>query len=269
MGWIKERSDESTFRLGGFASPNPRSAWWVRSDECPAGVDIQGYLALAKAGMYREALECIRLTNLFPLVCVRYCEAACRRQEVESSLAINPIKRYVADLEYDRLDKPRAVAQNGRKVAVVGGGPGGLTAAYYLVRKGHRVTVFEAQPKLGGMLRYGIPDYRLPQDILDKEILYIVDHGIKVRTEAKLGEDLSLDTLKEKGFEAIYLAMGAQKAKKMRIGNEDTKGVVGGVDFLETVKKRGRPDLKGTVLVVGAIRPSMPRGPPCVATLPG
>lgn len=224
-------------------------------ERCPANVNVQGYLALANAGKDKEALELIRETNPLPLVCgrvcVRYCEAACRRKEVDSPVAINFIKRYVADLESDNLDKPVVTPSNGRKVAIVGGGPGGLTCAYFLAKRGYKVKIFEAHPKLGGMLRYGIPDYRLPQNILDKEIQYILDHGIEVQTNSRLGKDITLDELKAQGFDAIFVALGAQKAKKMGISNEETEGVIGGIDFLERVKKQGSQDLKGHVVIVG------------------
>jgi formate dehydrogenase major subunit len=224
-------------------------------EKCPAQVDVQGYLALAHAGKYLEALEMIRESNPLPLVCgrvcVHYCEAACRRGEADEPVAINFIKRYVADLENDRLPRAEVVAPNGHKVAVVGGGPAGLTAAYFLSRQGVKVRIFDAHPSLGGMLRYGIPDYRLPQDILDKEIAYILDHGVQVQTNSKLGRDFSLDDLKAQGFEAIFLAMGAQATKRMRIEKEDTTGVIGGIDFLERVKKEGPADFKGHVVVVG------------------
>ena len=224
-------------------------------ERCPADVDVQGYLAFARAGKYKEALERIRETNPLPLVCgrvcVRYCEGACRRQEVDSPVAINFIKRYVADLEHDNLDRPQPGESNGHAVAVVGGGPGGLTAAYFLAKRGYKIKIFDAHEKLGGMLRYGIPDYRLPQSVLDKEIAYIIDHGIEVDTNVKLGVDFTLDDLKGQGYEAVFLALGAQKAKAMGIPHEDTPGVVGGIHFLAEVKNQGPPDLKGHVVVVG------------------
>ncbi|MBT7712681.1 MAG: FAD-dependent oxidoreductase [Deltaproteobacteria bacterium] len=224
-------------------------------ESCPAGVDIQGYLALSKAGNYLDALELIQQKNPFPLVCgrvcVRYCELSCRRQEKESPVGINLVKRFLADLEYQNLRKPVVSKIIDKKVAIIGGGPCGLTAAYFLARKGYWVQIFDSQPKLGGMLRYGIPDYRLPQEILDREIQFILDHGIKVQTDMKLGVDFQLDELKENGFEAFFLAIGAQKAKKMNIKKEHIRGVIGGIGFLEVVKKEGPPDLKGTVVVVG------------------
>lgn len=225
-------------------------------EKCPADVDVQGYLALAHEGRHREALELIRETNPLPLVCgrvcVRYCEGACARKNVDPNpVAINFIKRYVSDLEHDNLEPPVKPAPNGHRVAIVGGGPGGLTAAYYLAKAGCAVKIFDAHPKLGGMLRYGIPDYRLDQAVLDKEIQYILDYGVDVATGTKLGEDFTLDSLHAEGYEGIFLALGAQKAKAMRVKNEETEGVVGGIEFLDDVKKKGAPALTGHVLIVG------------------
>ncbi|RCK80482.1 MAG: Formate dehydrogenase, alpha subunit [Candidatus Ozemobacter sibiricus] len=224
-------------------------------EKCPAEVDVQGYLALASAGKYLDALELIRKTNPLPMVCgrvcVRYCEANCRRRDVDASVGVNFIKRYVADLASDHLPKPLPARPTGKRVAVVGGGPAGLTAAYYLARGGHAVTIFEAQSHLGGMLRWGIPDYRLPRDILDKEIGMILSLGVEARTRQVLGRDFTLDDLKAQKYDAIYLALGAWVAKKMRVKNEETPGVWGGIDFLRKVKQDGPPELHGHVLVVG------------------
>ena len=223
--------------------------------ECPANVDVQGYLALANAGMYREALNLIRETNPMPLacgrVCVRYCEASCRRNDVDSPAAINFMKRYVADLEYDNLPQPTPVPATGKKVAVIGGGPAGLTCGYYLATKGHQVTILDKQPKLGGMLRYGIPEYRLPEAVLDKEIAYLLAHGIEAKTDVRLGRDFSLDDLTRQGFEAIYLALGSWIAKGMGIENEAHAKILPGIAFLEGVKRQGPPRLGGTVAIVG------------------
>ena len=224
-------------------------------DKCPADVDVQGYLALANEGHHRAALELIRETNPLPLVCgrvcVRYCEGACARNDVDNAVAINFIKRYVSDLEHDNLDPPLVVPKGDKRVAVVGGGPGGLTCAYYLAKAGIGVKIFDAHPKLGGMLRYGIPDYRLDQGVLDKEIQYILDHGVEVETSARLGRDFTLDQLRELGFDAIFLALGAQKAKAMRVENEASPGVEGGIAFLDRVHKQGPPELSGTAVIVG------------------
>ncbi|WP_005034458.1 FAD-dependent oxidoreductase [Holophaga foetida] len=223
--------------------------------KCPANVDIQGYLAFANAGLYKEALDLIRETNPMPLscgrVCVRYCEANCRRQDVDSPGAINFMKRYVADLEYDRLGTPEPVPSNGKKVAIVGGGPSGLTCGYYLRQQGFEVTILDKQPKLGGMLRYGIPEYRLPQAVLDKEVKQLLSGGIQVRTEVKLGQDFTLDSLKAEGFDAIYLALGSWVAKGMGLENENHPNILPGIVFLEGVKRNGPPELKGNVAIVG------------------
>ncbi len=223
---------------------------------CPASVDIQGYLALAGAGKYKEALELIRETNPMPLmcgrVCVKYCEGNCRRNYTDTPAALNFVKRYVADLEYDRLEKPVLAPKNGKKVAVVGGGPSGLTCAYFLAKKGYEVTIFEAQPKLGGMVRYGIPEYRLPAKVLDKEVNFIISHGINVETGVKLGKDITLDELKAKGYSAVYLAIGSWVGKPMGIDGENSPFVQTGIKFLEDVKKAAvLPRLSGTVAVVG------------------
>ncbi len=223
--------------------------------KCPAHVDVQRYLTYAKDGKFLEALSTVNETNPFPMicgrVCVRYCEAACRRNDIDSPVAANFIKRYAADMVSDSLPFPMKPQSNGKKVAVIGGGPGGLTATYFLAKKGYEVKVFDRHPKLGGMLRYGIPDYRLPQNVLDKEILRITSLGVEVETGKSWGEDFTLKELKDQGYESIFVTIGAQGAKKMRIGNEDNKSVESGIGFLERVKKQGPPDLRGTVLVVG------------------
>jgi formate dehydrogenase major subunit len=223
--------------------------------KCPANVDVQGYLAFANAGMHKEALELIRETNPMPLacgrVCVRYCEANCRRKDVDSPAAINFMKRYVADLEYDRLAAPEITPTNGKKIAVIGGGPAGLTCGYYLRKKGYAVTIFDKQPKLGGMLRYGIPEYRLPQAVLDKEIDQILAHGIETKKNVKLGTDFTLDGLKAEGYDAIYLALGSWVAKGMGIENENHPNILPGIVYLEQVKRDGPPKMNGTVAIVG------------------
>jgi len=223
--------------------------------KCPANVDIQGYLAFANAGLYKEALDLILETNPMPLscgrVCVRYCEANCRRQDVDSPGAINFMKRYVADLEYDKLGKTETAPSNGKKIAIVGGGPSGLTCGFYLRKEGYEVTILDMQPKLGGMLRYGIPEYRLPQAVLDKEVNQLLSGGIAVRTNAKLGVDYTLDSLKAEGFDAIYLALGSWVAKGMGLENEDHPHILPGIVYLEGVKRNGPPEMKGNVAIVG------------------
>lgn len=224
---------------------------------CPAGVDIQGYLSLSALGYHEEALDLIRERNPLPVVCgrvcVRKCEVECLRNQVDEPVGINFVKRYVAESHGTPPRKPVDVADSGKKVAVVGGGPGGLSCAYYLARRGHRVTIFESLPKLGGMLRYGIPEYRLPRKELDAEIQGILDLGIRVETGKALGRDFTLGGLRGVGgYDAVFVALGAPLGKKMGIENEDSVvGVSSALDFLRDCELDGKPELKGKVVVVG------------------
>lgn len=226
------------------------------TDNCPAHVDAQSYVALISLGRYEDALALIKQNNPLPLsigrVCVRDCEVACRRGIVDSPVAINYLKRFVADRDARKKWRPKIAASTGKTVAVIGGGPAGLSAAYYLRLKGHAVTIFEKWPKLGGMLRYGIPEYRLPKAVLDDEIAWILDLGIEVQTGKVLGPDLSLADLKKQGFDACFLAVGADKASSMRLDFEnETEGVHRGIEFLRDVELLDRPRLSGTAVVVG------------------
>ncbi|MDD8012295.1 MAG: NAD(P)-binding protein [Acidobacteriota bacterium] len=223
---------------------------------CPAGVDVQGYIALIAMGKPQEAVRLIKETNPLPLVCgrvcVRECEVACRRNRVDERVGIDYLKRYATDIDIEDPWTPTAAPANGKKVAVVGGGPAGLTCAYYLVLKGYAVTLFEKSPHLGGMLRYGIPEYRLPKELLDKEISWITNLGVTVKTNTSLGKDFSITDLKKEGFDAIYLAFGAQKAKSMRLPDEETiAGVLPGIDFLWQLQSEEKPKIHGNVVVVG------------------
>jgi formate dehydrogenase major subunit len=224
---------------------------------CPAGIDIQGYLALIADGQYREALKLIKETNPLPLVCgrvcPRFCEAKCRRNLVDEPIAINMLKRFVADYDIESAEPyiPLPKAKTGRKVAVVGGGPAGLSAAYYLAREGHEVTIFDARPKLGGMLRYGIPEYRLPKAILDREIATITHLCQDVRLKVSLGKDFTLESLKAVGYEAIFLAIGAWSDQRMKIEGEDIPGVVSGIGFLYDVARKKEVKLGDRVAVIG------------------
>jgi formate dehydrogenase major subunit len=224
---------------------------------CPAGVDIQGYLSLSALGYHDEALGLIRERNPLPVVCgrvcVRKCEVACLRNEVDEPVGINFIKRYVAENHGTPPLKPADLPDSGRSVAVVGGGPGGLSCANYLALRGHRVTIFESLPKLGGMLRYGIPEYRLPREQLDREIQGILDLGIRVETGKALGRDFTLESLRgAEGFDAVFVALGAPLGKKMGLENEDSiVGVSSALDFLRDCELEGKPELQGKVVVVG------------------
>ncbi|MDR2018945.1 MAG: molybdopterin-dependent oxidoreductase [Syntrophobacterales bacterium] len=223
---------------------------------CPAGVDVQGYIALMAMGKFTEAVKLIKETNPLPIVCgrvcVRECEAACRRNKVDERVGIDYLKRYAADIDLEHPWTPELAPANGRKVAVVGGGPAGLTCAYFLTLKGYSVTLNEASPHLGGMLRYGIPEYRLPKKTLDREIKWITDLGVTVKTKSVLGKNFTIASLKKDGFDAIFLALGAQAGKAMGIkGEDETPGVIRGADFLRQLQGTKVPEIYGNVVVVG------------------
>lgn len=205
---------------------------------CPADVDVQTYVAQIANGQYHEAVKTIKQTLPMPLsigrVCPAFCEHECRRTLVDDPIAIRQLKRHAAD--YDLNDVwtwvPERKSCTGKKIAIVGGGPSGLSAGYYLSNNGHDVVVFEAAPKAGGWLRYGIPQYRLPKEILDKEIDLMCRNGMEIRTGVEIGKDIQLDKL-QKEYDAVYLAIGAQKAVPMRVQGADLENVLLGVDFLK------------------------------------
>jgi homotetrameric NADPH-dependent glutamate synthase len=205
---------------------------------CPAGIDIPRYISLIKEGAYREAIAAIKETNPLPLTCGRVCphpcEERCRLGMVTDPVNINHLKRFVADYELHSGERitPYVAPKTGKKVAIVGGGPAGLTCAYYLARSGHSPTIFEAMPQLGGMLRYGIPEYRLPKEILDWEIGGILELGVEVKTGVTMGEDVTLQSLKDEGFEAVFLGTGAWDSRGLGVAGEELKGVLPGTSFL-------------------------------------
>lgn len=208
---------------------------------CPANIDIQGYIAHIANGQFEAAVRLIKERNPLPVVCGRICphpcESECRRTLVDGeAVAINPLKRFSS--EYELANGPFVIPagqETGHRVAIVGGGPAGLAAASFLRRMGHAVEIFEALPHLGGMARYGIPRFRLPWELMDREIQSILDMGVTVHHNQRLGVDFTLADLKEQGFGAVLLAIGAHQAKPMRIANETAPGVIGGVDFLRQV----------------------------------
>ncbi|NLI96223.1 MAG: FAD-dependent oxidoreductase [Synergistaceae bacterium] len=224
---------------------------------CPAHGDVQGYINLAAQGKYEESLEALHKNITLPAsigrVCPAPCEEKCRRNFVdEQPVSIREIKRFVGDwcLKNDALSRIPEIVENHRRVAIVGGGPAGVSAAYFLRKMGYGVTLFDKESDLGGMMRYGIPDYRLPREILTREIQWITDHGIEVRTETALGRDISLDQLRDE-YDAVLLAMGCWKSSPMRVPGEDLPGVFGGIDFLYKVNNSLPTGIGSRVAVVG------------------
>lgn len=222
---------------------------------CPANTDCQGYVGLIANGKFDDALKLIKEKIALPAsigrVCPHPCEKACRRGKVEEPINIAQLKAFAADLDLKGdAYLPEIAEETGKKVAIVGGGPAGLTAAFYLRRMGHQVTVFDMMEKMGGMLRYGIPQYRLPKEVLDSEISVIEKTGVKLVNNVKFGKDITLDMLKSVN-DAVILAPGAWKSTPMRVKGEDIKGVYGGIDFLRSVIKGEKVDIGERVAVCG------------------
>lgn len=227
---------------------------------CPADVDVPQYIEYIQRGMYMDAVRSIREKNPFPSVCGRLCthpcEERCRRDQLDESMAIRSLKRFAADYELKNAEafyfdaELKKLPRKGKKVAVIGGGPAGLTAAYYLAIWGYDVTVFEASDKLGGMLNYAVPPYRLPNDVLQKEIDIILNSGVNVITGMKAGRDISWDAIR-RNFDAVFLGIGAQQPVKLGIKGEDAKGVITALEFLRRINEGERPDIGEKVVVIG------------------
>lgn len=211
---------------------------------CPAHVDIPGYIALVGEERYADAIRLIRKDNPFPttcgFICEHPCEAKCRRNIVDDAVNIRGLKRMAADYAGE-VDPPECAPSTGKKIAIVGGGPGGLSAAYYLQLMGHQTTVFEMLPKLGGMLRYGIPNYRLPKDRLDDDINAILKTGVKVEYGKRIGTDMTIKSLRDE-YDAVLITIGASTDKKLGIEGEDAEGVMSAVKFLRDVGKWASSD---------------------------
>ncbi len=224
---------------------------------CPAHISIQGFIALIAQGKDKEALKLIKQEMPFPAICGRVChhpcEAQCTRGQVDEPLAIEYLKRFVADQDLKDTERyvPSVAAPRPEKVAIVGGGPSGLTAAYYLAQKGYPVTIFEKLPVLGGMMAVGIPAYRLPRETLQAEIQVIKDLGVEMKTGLAFGRDFTLDDLKNQGFQSIYLALGLHKSRGLGVSGEDLPNVLQGVNFLRSAALGENIRVGKKTLVIG------------------
>ncbi len=219
---------------------------------CPLHMDIREYVDLLAQGRTMEALHVIRKDNPFPAICAHVCthpcEEACRRGEVDKPIAIRALKRFAVEFGGDRMTQVEARTQHCDKIAIIGSGPAGLACAYYLRRLGYPVTVFEAQSELGGMLRVGIPQYRLPREVLDTEVQRLTQMGVEIRTDTRV---VSLDLLFDIGYKAVFVTIGAHQSLRMGIEGEESPGVIDGATFLREVNLGLRPSLGERVAVVG------------------
>jgi NADPH-dependent glutamate synthase beta subunit-like oxidoreductase/NAD-dependent dihydropyrimidine dehydrogenase PreA subunit len=226
--------------------------------ECPAHISVPGYVKLASQGRFKEALEMIKKDNPFPAVCGRICpalcESACTRNGVDAAVAIDDIKKFIAELDLNTENRfiPEIKNNYDKKIAIIGGGPSGLSCAYYLTIEGYKVTVFEKEQELGGMLRYGIPAFRLQRNVIQAEIDVLKEIGVSFVTGVEIGKDMTIQQLREQGFKAFYVAIGAQKGRKISIEGEDTANVLTGVDFLrDTSLNRFNQHLGKTIVIGG------------------
>jgi len=224
---------------------------------CPAHVAVQGYIRKAAEENYAAALELIKKENPFPAICGRICphkcENECTRGDINQPIAIDEIKKFIADKELDSGFQfiPKKLHDYGKKIAVIGSGPAGLSCAYYLAADGYRVTVFEKQPKVGGMMTLGIPSFRLEKNVVNAEIDVLRQMDVEFRTGVEVGKDVTLAFLRQQGYEAFYIAIGAQAGRKLGIGGEDAEGVMSGVDFLRNVNLGEKVKLSGNVVIIG------------------
>jgi NADH-quinone oxidoreductase subunit F len=224
---------------------------------CPADQNAWGYVTLISEGKFKEAIALIKEANPLPAVlgrvCVHPCENKCRRGQIDDAVSICALKRFAADTDMASAlpYRPQPEAPKGKKVAVIGAGPAGLAGAYFLALKGYKVTVFEALPVAGGMLAVGIPDYRLPKDILNREVKDITDLGVEIKYNTRLGKDITTQKLFADGYSAVLMATGAHSGQKLRIDGENAPGVVDGVTFLRGVNLKETAKVKGKVAVIG------------------
>ena len=229
---------------------------------CPAHIAVQGYLQLAKEGRYEDALALIKKDNPLPAVCGhvcnRRCEDACTRGSVDEAVAIDEVKRFVAERDLDAktryIPKPTIPSLQGgfnEKIAIIGSGPAGLSCAYYLALTGYKPTVFEKSDEPGGMLRYGIPSYKLEKELLAAEIAVIKELGVTFQCGVEVGKDITIEELREQGYKGFYVAIGCQKGRRPGIPNENANGVYTAVDFLREASEKEAFDLSSDVVVVG------------------
>ena len=229
---------------------------------CPAHIAVQGYLKFAAQGKYREALQLIKRENPFPAVCGRICnrrcEDACTRGTVDQAVAIDEVKRFIAQQDLNAETRfvpekviPKVDGEFSEKIAVIGGGPAGLSCAYYLAEKGYRPTVFEREARPGGMLMNGIPSFRIGKDVVKSEIDVLREMGVEFKCGVEVGKDITIQQLREEGYQAFYVAVGLQQASKLNIAGEDLTGVKSGLDFLREVNAGKLKKLTGDVVVIG------------------
>lgn len=222
---------------------------------CPAGTDCQGYVKLIAEGKFHEAVKLVKEKVPLPAsigrVCPHPCETACRRQMVEEPISIAYLKAFAADEDMkENTYVPEVSASTGKKVAIIGGGPAGLTAGYFLRLKGHSVTIYDAMPNMGGMLRYGIPEYRLPKKVVEQEVKQIENLGVEMKNNVKIGKDISFEELR-KDNDAVLVAIGAWTSMGMRCPGEDLDGVYGGIDFLRKIALAENTGIGERVAIVG------------------
>lgn len=229
---------------------------------CPAHIAVQGYLKLAAQGRFKDALALIKQDNPFPAVCGRVCnrrcEDACTRGTIDSAVAIDEVKKFIAQLDLDADNRyipekivPSTKGYFDEKIAIIGGGPAGLSCAYYLALKGYKPVVFEKNEKCGGMLVYGIPSYKLEKSVVQAEIDVIKEMGVEIKTGIEVGKDITIDELRKQGYKAFYLAIGCQGSRKAGIEGEDAKGVMSAVDFLKEAGTKESFPIDGDVVVIG------------------
>ena len=234
--------------LGSFEAPVPCVSL------CPASVDVPGYISLIRQKRYADAVKLIRKDNPMPVtcgyICEHPCETHCRRNMIDDAINIRGLKRYAVD-KAGEVPVPACSESTGKRVAIIGGGPCGLSAAYYLQLMGHQVTIFERHKKLGGMLRYGIPAYRFPRELLDRDIEAILSTGIEARTGVNISSDVSYSQLAEE-YDAVYIAVGAQASSSARLENENAENVLSAVQLLGAIGDGDIPDFTGkTICVIG------------------